>query len=390
MQKVFSSKFRIMLLATAALAMSCGSAMADWNITDLGTGLISAVARSINNSGDVVGSAKFSDSTPYHAALWRNGVATDLGSLHDQSEAHYISDSGLIVGEAFVDPKINNMYRQAAIFSVGNDPVNIHSTMGYNANNSVASGASNTGLILGQAYNDNVTINHAVLWRDGTAYDMNPAWSSDMLGSALRKINSSGQMVGYASPSEVGGWQRATLWDAAGNASYLHSTGWQTTSAIDINDSGKVLVWMSNGVKQSSALWDGTAGTSGLQMISNPFGWDGFTAGAINNSDQVVGYARTTVAGGDALSRAILWSNGTAIDLNTLFSDTGYYLVDAYDINDKGQLLVGANKTGFNRGATTTLILTPGAVPTPIPAALPLFGSGLAVLGFFRRRFFLV
>jgi probable HAF family extracellular repeat protein len=197
-------------------------------------------------------------------------------------------------------------------------------------------------------------------------------------------------MVGYAIPTIGTGYERATLWDAAGNASYLHSTGWQSTFAADINNTGQVLVQFSNGVNQSFGIWDGTEGTTGLQMISNPLGRETTSASAMNNHGQVVGMALTIAhPSGAGDEHAFLWDNGTFIDLGTLLQGTGWYLTDAYDINDKGQILVGANQRGFIYGATTTLLLTPdAAVPTPIPAALPLFGSGLAFLGVFRRRFF--
>lgn len=405
MQRI-GRKICIILLSAAAVALSCGSAMADYTISDLGaalttgsTGIIGAVAGSINNNGDVVGRARFSDTAPYHAALWQNGVAYDLGSLHDQSEAHYISDSGLIVGEAYANPAINNMYRQATVFSVGGNPVNIHNVMTYNANNSFAAsvGTYNGNIyILGQAYDDKITVDHAIRWTydaanpantANTAVDMNPSWSSF---SALRKMNSSGQMVGYAIPTIGTGYERATLWNTDGTANYLNTTGWQATFAAGINNAGQVLVDFTNGVNQSFGIWDGTAGTTGLQMISNPLGRETTSASAMNNHGQIVGSAltqHTQTGAGD--SHAFLWDNGTLIDLGTLLQGTGWYLTDAYGINDKGQIVVGANQRGFTYGTTTTLLLTPdSAVPTPIPAALPLFASGLAALGVWRRRFF--
>lgn len=378
-------KLEIMLLTAAALALSFGSALADYTITDLGTGLASGLFSTINNNGDIVGRAMFSTSTPYHAALWSNGVVTDLGALapNEESNAHYITDSGLIVGESYSGTTgTTNLYRQAAIFSVGSAPINIHNNLTFNANNSYASWAGN-GLILGQAYDDLISTNHAVIWTDGTAgsaIDKNPSWSES---SGLRRINSSGQMVGYATPSDIG-YARATLWDIDGSVKYLDTTGWQRSYASGINDAGQILVEFSSGVHQSFGLWDGTDGTAGLQMFSNPYGWEGAGASSMNNHGQIVGAARTTdPTTGSGVSHAFLWDNGTAIDLEALLGGTEWHLEGAYSINEKGQIVVGAKRAD---GALTTLLLTPDAVPTPIPAALPLFGSGLAFLGFLRRR----
>jgi probable HAF family extracellular repeat protein len=50
-----------------------------------------ATGISINNNGDIVGKAQFAGSNFTHAALWRNGVATDLGVLTNLSGSERIS-----------------------------------------------------------------------------------------------------------------------------------------------------------------------------------------------------------------------------------------------------------------------------------------------------------
>jgi probable HAF family extracellular repeat protein len=62
----------------------------------------------------------------------------------------------------------------------------------------------------------------------------------------------------------------------------------------------------------------------------------------------------------------------------------GWTLNYAYDINDKGQI-VGYGKNGTS-SSNAAFLLTPDAAPVPIPASLPLLGSGLAALGFMRRK----
>jgi probable HAF family extracellular repeat protein len=407
-------KIGIMFLAVALVTLSCGSALAvDYTITDLGAMLSSTGASingtdvwgsSINNNGVVVGQARFSgDTSSGHATLWQNGVAYDLGSLHDASRATYITDSGLIVGEAYADPSINNMYRQATVFSLGSSPVNIHSTMTYNANNSVATGAGN-GYIVGQAYNDTVTVNHAVLWSNNgtTAVDMNPTGYVSS-ASALRGINSSGQMIGYSVPTDIG-YTRPTLWNPNNDGTYDPSKAtyldlsadpkysgliWSAHSgyANDINDAGQAAVWFTNGI---AGIWENDG--SFTQINNLPGQFDHLKLDAINNSGQVVGsaYYVDWANGASNVNHAVLYDNGNLIDLGALFEGTGWYLTSAIDINDKGQILVQANRNGFDsRGLMDTLILTPGAgiAPVPIPAALPLFASGLAALGIFRRRF---
>ncbi len=389
-----SRKLGIMLLTAAALALSCGSAMAaGYTITDLGaattqsgTGITFAIAGSINNNGDIVGRTTFDGGSPYqHAALWQNGKVTDLGALGPNlaSEANYITDSGMIVGMSYsATTAIDNTYRQAAIFSVGSNPVNLHNAMTFDANNSSAAVAGK-GLILGQAYDDSVTVHHAIVWTAGTAssaVDINPSWAK---ASSVGRINSNGQMAGWATPTTVANINdgRATIWDTDGTARYLNAPNWIRSGAAGINDAGQVLVGFSNGVYQSIGIWDGTDGTTGLQMIANPYGWERADAHSMNNHGQIVGVASTQTGSGAA--HAFLWDNGTAIDLEALLGGQGWSLEDAYSINEKGQIVVGAKRAN---GELTTLLLTPDATPTPIPAALPLFASGLAALGFVRRR----
>jgi probable HAF family extracellular repeat protein len=76
----------------------------DGNLTDLNTqsgGLIST-ANAINDAGEVVGNATFSNGAS-DAYLWKDGVATDLGTLAGDcfSEAFAINSRGQVVGQSF-------------------------------------------------------------------------------------------------------------------------------------------------------------------------------------------------------------------------------------------------------------------------------------------------
>lgn len=72
-------------------------------------------------------------------------------------------------------------------------------------------------------------------------------------------------------------------------------------------------------------------------------------ADAINNHGAIVGKS-----GG----RAVLWKNGRIRDLNDLIpKDSGWTLVEAHDINDKGQI-VGDGRKG-DGGELRAFLLTP-------------------------------
>lgn len=99
-------------------------------------------------------------------------------------------------------------------------------------------------------------------------------------------------------------------------------------------------------------------------------------ANAINNAGIVVGTSN---------GKAVIWENNTVYDLNSLIApdtgETGFTLTTALGINNLGQIVgYGKNSAGYERAFALTL------TPTPIPPAVFLFGSGLAGLGYFRRR----
>lgn len=77
----------------------------DGKLIDLFTGTIGGnpvTANAINDVGEIVGQGVFSNQF-FHAYLWRNGVATDLGTVGNDncSQAFAINSSGHVVGQSF-------------------------------------------------------------------------------------------------------------------------------------------------------------------------------------------------------------------------------------------------------------------------------------------------
>lgn len=72
-------------------------------LTDLGTfGGGFGLSESINGAGHIVGQATFPDDQIFHAALWRNGVMTDLGTVDGDpaSGAFHINSKDQVVGSS--------------------------------------------------------------------------------------------------------------------------------------------------------------------------------------------------------------------------------------------------------------------------------------------------
>jgi probable HAF family extracellular repeat protein len=92
-------RMRLLAFAVLLLGVATPRVTADYIVTDLGL----SNAAAINNAGQVVGRYA-TPSGAVHAALWQNGVMTDLndllppGSGWTLTEATAINDQGQIVG----------------------------------------------------------------------------------------------------------------------------------------------------------------------------------------------------------------------------------------------------------------------------------------------------
>jgi probable HAF family extracellular repeat protein len=157
-------------------------------------------------------------------------------------------------------------------------------------------------------------------------------------------INNKGQVAGT---SNLAGdinfhaflWDRGTLIDLGTLGGSLSTTLW-------INDGGDVV---------------GIANTSGDQF-AHAFLWakgkisdlgtldgDCFSlAEAINSKGQIVGLSSSCETG---ISRAVLWEKGAIIDLSTSVpANTNLSLTEAFNINERGEILVGCLPPGVQNG----------------------------------------
>ena len=146
----------------------------------------------INNNGQVVGWASYSNSPYGDAFLWTShGGMQDLGTLGGiDSAAFAINDSGVVVGCSSMSAG-----GQQAFVYTGSGPLRDLGTLG--GNYSIARAINNNGQIVGDA-NTAGGVTHAFLYSGGTMLDLNSLIdprSGWMLESATG-INSSGQIIG--------------------------------------------------------------------------------------------------------------------------------------------------------------------------------------------------
>lgn len=284
----------------------------------------------INSSNLVVGDAMFLSPmiTSSHAALFKSGVAVDLGLLKGQtfSRANGINALGQVVG--YSGRSRDGANSRAFLWSGVTGMVDIGTLGGAFAQ---AYAINDTGFITGtsQLRASLTSTTHAFL------YSLMPAGAL-----AMRDL---GVLGGYAS------------YGMAIN-NYNHVAGYSTIKAND----QRVHAFLHDG---RSMIDLGSLGGTG-----NWWGTDISVALGVNNIDQVVGYTYLpAVASAMPIQQvAFLWSraredtgSGRMVNLNTLMDKTGqnYLLLSATGINDKRQIAATAYHT--QTGTLRAVLLTP-------------------------------
>ncbi|MGE5607813.1 MAG: DUF3466 family protein [Bacillota bacterium] len=364
------------------LVLACASVtMADvkYTVTDLGTlGGPESSASSINNKGQIVGSAQTADGQT-HAFLYSDKAMIDLGTLGGSySSASGINDAGLIVGTS---KTVNDAFR--AFLYQGNQMQNL-GTLG--GSDSYAGGINNQGQIVGTSYCPSDPWNrlqHAFLYSNGTMTDLG-APTPQYPNSSGARINNKGQIAGTVD-IEMQDWMQPALY-SGGKWNVLSVPQWGSGSVGDINDRGQAIVserivspFPTRGAHvllySDGVLTD--LGTVAETRSSYP--------AAINNVGQIVGYSYAQDESGNSTwfdsTQAFLYSNGSMADLNTLIDpQAGWKLAYATDINDAGQIVGWGYVTIEENGQTIrqshAFLLTP--IPEPITAwVIPLVLAGL-------------
>lgn len=346
----------------------------------------------IANGGIVAGFSFLPGDDALHAALWRGGEITDLGTLGGPSSRvpwPGVNNRGMAAGisqTGELDPLNEDWSCEGGGFLPPTNPRQICSafvwmdgamqelpTLG--GNHGFATGMNSKGQVVGWAETPvhgptctgvQVLQFKAVMWepRKGTKHVLRPLPGDST--SAANDVNENGQAVGISGDCDqaVGRFSalHGVLWDhgVPQEIPNLGGDTWHTPQSI--NERGDV-VGFSNP--------PGPGDPEG-EFIAHAFLWingsptaidlgtlpgDAFSQGqALNSRGQVVG-----VSIGDDL-RAFLWEDGVMMDLNELAGPgfgpgEPHQLLSARDINDRGQITGEVREQGT--GLTFTYIATP-------------------------------
>jgi probable HAF family extracellular repeat protein len=368
-------------------------AKTQYNVSTLpGLGGTSNGGNSINDQSWAAGYARLPDRNR-HAALWRNGVLSDLGTLGGPNSSvtwNVKNTAGIIVGiSQTADPQLlGESWSSAAFYSTPNNVgyINLGFVWQNNVmrglpnfpggNNGFATGANNLGQVVGWAENGvhdpNCCCTQVLqflpaVWTLGPPDQIQdlPLISGDSSGAATA-INDNGQIVGISGICDqaVGRhtakhavlWENGTVTDIYPNAP---AQWWNTPTAI--NQRGDVVGFAGDpafveGDILHAFMWTRDDGIRLLKPLRNrtPEHVDSEAYG-INERRQVVGVS----CDADFVDcRAVIWDHGnTPTDLNDLKGGFSARLETAKDINNKGEI------TGRAVDPTTGVLTAYLAVP---------------------------
>jgi probable HAF family extracellular repeat protein len=160
-----------------------------------------AIAQAINDKGQATGTSG-SCTTAFHALLWQDGTATDLGNLGGTMNNFGvdINNQGQVVGASDLAGDTTNhafLWQNGMITDLGTLPGDVASS---------GDGINSKGQVVGGSF-DSSGNGRAFLWQNGVMTDLNtliPAGSPLFLIEATGTINSRGQIAGVALQKSTG------------------------------------------------------------------------------------------------------------------------------------------------------------------------------------------
>ena len=348
------------VLAAVLLALACLMGVATrpadaagptrYEVTALDPRWTGSIGRDINEPGQVAGQGQ-NPTGQSRAFLWEGGVTRYLGvpAGGNLSRARSINDSGDVVGEWRILAGGQQRFK-AFLYEDGRmRDLNGLIPAGTGWELTGAQAINESGQVVGAGTINNQT--HAYLYEGGAPTDLGGILEETY--SVAWGINDHGDVVGGAGSAES---QSKAYVYRNGTMQKLGNPGaFSASEAVGINNGGQVIGWSFNpgqNPPQGRAFLyddrrDGEAKIEALQPLSG----DVYSrARDIDEAGRVVGWSRNDTARAPQAEQfsATLWANGGVKDLNDLIPpDSGWKLVDAYAINGSGQIVGSGYKDGL-------------------------------------------
>jgi probable HAF family extracellular repeat protein len=362
------------LMACLAIGISTARAQVMYTLEDLGVveKMEASQSAAINNNGDVAGTAYKGEETCAFHYDYLKKFMEDAGGLN--SRGFGITSTNVVVGDAVFVMSIMPV-SHAAIFKGG-----VAVDLGVLAGQvySRANGINTAGQVVGfSGVQQDGSESHAFLWSRQTGLI-----DIGTLGGAYAQayaINDAGYVTGASQTQGMGPMvtTHAFIYRAP-NAPYrrysrmvdLGVLGGVSSYGMAINSSNHVVGYSTittSDDRVHAFLHDGAKmiDLGSLGGPGNRWGSDMSVALGVNNYDQVVGYTYLPVVGEMPIQQvAFLWrrglnGGGQMINLNKLLYGTGknYLVSSATAINDNGQ--IAGTAYDMRDGSVHAVVLTP-------------------------------
>jgi probable HAF family extracellular repeat protein len=341
------------LLAAAAFA----GAPPRYDLVDLGTlGGRSSRATAVNEQGMVVGEAE-TKTGDLHAFLWTaNGGLRDLGTPGGRiSRACALNDRGEVVGEG----ETSNRVSVAFLWTIDGGMTNLVLPDGLIG--ATAYAINHFGIVAGAGEDEHGS--RALRWQLGVAQQI----ETGRVGAA-RAINDEGVIAGQLSAGSTDEFSSVAFRLGTGPADTAvtipgpHAGGSGAALALDRN--GRASGYIETPSAVHAATFELAGAVDDIDTMNNLHS----TASGMNDAGQVVG---TFFAGPADEDRAFLVHDGAMVDLNELVEVDGWTLVEARDINNRGEIAGWGLRDGRERAfllrprSNQTARLASVAIATP-------------------------
>jgi probable HAF family extracellular repeat protein len=284
------------------------------------------VAPRLNASGDISGWDASSGGT-LHAAQWKQSQAHDLGTLTGfaSSIATRLNSHGQVVGWSVSGKNLVDSLATTHAFLLAETGMLDLGTLG--GRDSRATGINESGVVVGESSVPEKAT-HAFVYRFGRMSDLGGLPGGAF--SAAYAINNRGSIVGAAETSRH--LVHAVMWKDSRIVELGTLEGGLRSRALAVNDKQEIVGFS----EAAAAATHAFLYVNGRMQDLGTLGNDPVRANAINNHSQIVGASGVS----RMIRHAFLWEEGVMHDLNQLIGEKGpWRLEEAYDINDRGQIL---------------------------------------------------